>query len=1071
MNGWRWWLSRGFRLSSWAVVGMTVAACGKDAELPVQPGGAAGQDASADVSISGQGGGSSISLVDSSHPTDGSIVVCAPDGAGCVFELPDAGPYCGDGVVNQPSEECDDGNVLPGDGCTGVCKKEPNFSCPPTGGRCSSTVHCGDSVRSPGEACDDGNTTAGDGCGANCASIEPGWYCPTPGSPCARLVNCGDGRLQAGEACDDGNTTAGDGCSPNCTVESGYRCTKPGTPCQAIPVCGNGVVEGAEQCDDGNKAGGDGCSPDCRKEASFFDCPPTGGPCVKTVRCGDGKVEDTEQCDDGNNTPFDGCTSCFIDSGWRCPAPGQKCVPNCGDGRKLSVEECDDGNPNSGDGCSSTCRLEPGFVCPLGAPCHRTVCGDGVVEGTELCDTGSRNGVFTGDPNNPGCTKTCTPEPTCRDANGTTHACASRCGDGMLLPSERTDGGTACDDGNLTSGDGCSATCTVEPGFTCANALVSDAQPCSDGSGAQCLVLPIVYRDFHGLEMTDNTASPDFFYITDSATRPTVNTVRGAVQMPGCVPNALCTGLVQSALDAQGKPVLTTSATSGLTNCAGLGTNGGVVRAFNTLCEAASTNNTTAVAAPSYIIFSAASFSDWYRDRAGTNQTTFGNLELSSIGAGQFQFTRRNGVDGGIGGLFPLDALAWGGEALICQSWRYWPPNAGTNPATCPVAHNYHFTSEVRYVFPYQGGETLSFLGDDDVWVFVNGILAVDLGGIHQQSPGSLTINAANQAAFGMTPGNLYEIVVFHAERHPIDSNYQLTLSNFQRTRTTCAPTCGDGVATVFEECDNGAANNDTVYGGCTTQCKFGPRCGDGTTQAQFGEECDDGQNTTITYGATGCAPGCKLPPRCGDGKLDVGEQCDNGTAANSDTLYGGCTTTCTLGPACGDGLVQRQFGEECDDGLNVGGYGQCAPGCKLGPHCGDGTVQDGEGCDEGALNGQPGHCSADCGVPGVCGDGVVQSGEDCDNGINDNSYGGCSVDCHFGPRCGDGVVQAGSGEQCDLGTANQDGVYGGCTSRCMFGPHCGDGVLQFGVEQCDDGNNTSLDGCSAACQTELIVR
>jgi fibro-slime domain-containing protein len=1071
MKGLRWWLSNGCRLTWWVVVAVAVVACfSKDAELPVPPVGSQQGDASPDVSVGGMGGSGSISTVDSSFSVDGGIVVCVADGGRCMYALPDAGPYCGDGVVDQTSEECDDGNVLPGDGCTGICKKEPFFTCPPNGGACTSTVRCGDGVRTPGEACDDGNTTAGDGCSANCASIEPGWYCPAPNAPCVRLVNCGDGRLQQGEACDDGNTMAGDGCSPNCTVEQGFRCTRPGSPCQPIPTCGNRVVEGAEQCDDGNTTAGDGCSTTCRKEASFYDCPPTGGPCVKTVRCGDGKVEDTEQCDDGNATPFDGCTSCFIDSGWRCPAPGEKCVPNCGDGLKLSVEECDDGNGASGDGCSSTCRLEPGFVCPTGASCHRTVCGDGVVEGTELCDNGARNGVFTGDPSNPGCTKTCTPEPTCRDANGTTHACASRCGDGMLLPSEATDAGVACDDGNLSSGDGCSARCVVEPGFTCTTTQVSDTLPCSFDPLQQCLVLPIVYRDFHGLEMTDGSASPDFFYINDTASpRPSVTTLEGPVPVPGCVPNALCTGLVQTTLDSQGKPVR--AAITGNPICTGLGTKAGVTGPFATLCETTSTNNTAAEAAPPYVIFSATSFSYWYRDRPNiANLTTNSSLELLPIGGGQFQFTRRNGADGGGGGLFPLDGRGWGGEAPICQVWKYWPPNLGTNPLTCGTAHNYHFTSEVRYVFPYQGGETLSFLGDDDVWVFVNGRLTVDLGGIHQQSPGSITLNAANQATFGMTPGNLYEIVVFHAERHPIDSNYQLTLSNFTRNRTSCIPTCGDNVATVFEECDNGLANSNTAYGGCTTDCHFGPRCGDRVTQPEFGEECDDGQNTTITYGATGCGPGCKLPPRCGDGKVDPVEQCDNG-AGNSDPGYGGCTTTCALGPACGDGRVQQQFGEECDDGLNIGGYGQCGPMCKLGPRCGDGVIQPGEGCDDGAANGQPGRCRADCGVPGVCGDGVVQAGEDCDNVSNDNSYGGCSVDCHFGPRCGDGVVQAGNGEQCDLGVANQDGVYGGCTATCRFGPHCGDGVLQLGIEQCDDGNNTSLDGCSAACLTELILK
>lgn len=52
-------------------------------------------------------------------------------------------------------------------------------------------------------------------------------------------------------------------------------------------------------------------------------------------------------------------------------------------------------------------------------------------------------------------------------------------------------------------------------------------------------------------------------------------------------------------------------------------------------------------------------------------------------------------------------------------------------------------------------------------------------------------------------------------------------------------------------------------------------------------------------------------------------------------------------------------------------------------------------------------------------------------------------------PECGDGIAEA--PEECDLGTAQNDGSYGGCTPDCRYASFCGDGVVDAPDEECDD--------------------
>jgi len=109
---------------------------------------------------------------------------------------------------------------------------------------------------------------------------------------------------------------------------------------------------------------------------------------------------------------------------------------------------------------------------------------------------------------------------------------------------------------------------------------------------------------------------------------------------------------------------------------------------------------------------------------------------------------------------------------LVFQSHSYFPLD-GTGLGNQGRSHNYHFTTEIHTQFEYRGGETFLFIGDDDVWVFMNNKLALDLGGLHPEANGSVVLDQRADD-LGLTKGKLYSLDLFHAERHTHDSNFRV---------------------------------------------------------------------------------------------------------------------------------------------------------------------------------------------------------------------------------------------------------------------------------------------------------
>ena len=162
--------------------------------------------------------------------------------------------------------------------------------------------------------------------------------------------------------------------------------------------------------------------------------------------------------------------------------------------------------------------------------------------------------------------------------------------------------------------------------------------------------------------------------------------------------------------------------------------------------------------APGYIT-STASFNEWYGSAAP--QTSYAiTLSETSPGSGIFSFSDS--------AFFPIDDMLLG--------------NYGDS------GHNFHFTYQIHTTFGYTpgAGQVFSFSGDDDVWVFFDKKLGIDLGGVHSTESGS--VNMDTLFGPGKAAGN-YDFDFYFAERHTTQSNFSISTSlNLDTNQTGTVP-------------------------------------------------------------------------------------------------------------------------------------------------------------------------------------------------------------------------------------------------------------------------------------------
>jgi len=148
-------------------------------------------------------------------------------------------------------------------------------------------------------------------------------------------------------------------------------------------------------------------------------------------------------------------------------------------------------------------------------------------------------------------------------------------------------------------------------------------------------------------------------------------------------------------------------------------------------------------------------FDQWFRTTPGVNEAIPFTLVLTK-GKGEISTYSNDS-------FFPIDTKGFGNEGR---------------------PHNFHFTFELHTEFIYKGGEVFTFAGDDDLWTFINGHLAIDLGGVHPSQSGTIDLDA-RAVDFGLEKGKTYGLSIFQAERHTPESHFRLDTSiGF----TNCAP-------------------------------------------------------------------------------------------------------------------------------------------------------------------------------------------------------------------------------------------------------------------------------------------
>lgn len=150
----------------------------------------------------------------------------------------------------------------------------------------------------------------------------------------------------------------------------------------------------------------------------------------------------------------------------------------------------------------------------------------------------------------------------------------------------------------------------------------------------------------------------------------------------------------------------------------------------------------------------ATNFRQWFRDVQGVNLSK--QLDLTLVrqpNSNVYTFDDKTAeAFADTGGFFPINGDLFGNSANGSK--------------------NFHFTFELQTQFVYErdAGLEFKFVGDDDVWVFIDGRLVIDIGGVHSAVTQTIDLDRLEW----LEDGQSYTLSFFFAERHRTQSNFRI---------------------------------------------------------------------------------------------------------------------------------------------------------------------------------------------------------------------------------------------------------------------------------------------------------